>query len=205
MVAVRAKDGRNRIFINKGLLGKNLTITGFLFIAFGNSSLYRKWNLGIRDNGRKKKRMGMPTGRAENTCNARKDDVKRIVIIIDEAHRSTFGEMLTNIKNTFIHAIIFGFTGTPIQDDNSKKDNTTTTIFGDELHRYTLGDGIRDKNVLGFDPYMESTFLDIELREQVALMKVKAQSYDEVKGNPKKEKIYFKFMDPTQVKMYGEQ
>lgn len=130
---------------------------------------------------------------------------KRIVIIIDEAHRSTFGEMLTNIKNTFIHAIIFGFTGTPIQDANSKKDNTTTTIFGDELHRYTLGDGIRDKNVLGFDPYMESTFLDIELREQVALMKAKAQSYDEVKGNPKKEKIYFKFIDPTQVKMYGEQ
>lgn len=144
---------------------------------------------------------------AENIKTADIDKIvaKRIVIIIDEAHRSTFGEMLTNIKNTFIHAIIFGFTGTPIQDDNSKKDNTTTTIFGDELHRYTLGDGIRDKNVLGFDPYMESTFLDIELRERVALMKAKAQSYDEVKGNPKKEKIYFKFMDPTQVKIYGEQ
>ena len=132
---------------------------------------------------------------AENIKTADIDKIvaKRIVIIIDEAHRSTFGEMLTNIKNTFIHAIIFGFTGTPIQDDNSKKDNTTTTIFGDELHRYTLGDGIRDKNVLGFDPYMESTFLDIELREQVALMKAKAQSYDEVKGNQKKEKIYSNF------------
>ena len=144
---------------------------------------------------------------AENikTSDIDKIVAKRIVIIIDEAHRSTFGEMLTNIKNTFIHAIIFGFTGTPIQDANSKKDNTTTTVFGNELHRYTLGDGIRDKNVLGFDPYMESTFLDIELREKVALMKAKAQSYDEVKGDPKKEKIYFKFMDPTQIKMYGEQ
>lgn len=144
---------------------------------------------------------------AENIKTADIDKIvaKRIVIIIDEAHRSTFGEMLTNIKTTFIHAIIFGFTGTPIQDDNSKKDNTTTTIFGDELHRYTLGDGIRDKNVLGFDPYMESTFLDIELRERVALMKAKAQSYDEVKGDPKKEKIYFKFMDPIKVKMHGEQ
>lgn len=144
---------------------------------------------------------------AENikTSDIDKIVAKRIVIIIDEAHRSTFGEMLTNIKNTFIHAIIFGFTGTPIQDANSKKDNTTTTVFGNELHRYTLGDGIRDKNVLGFDPYMESTFLDIELREKVALMKAKAQSYDEVKGDPKKEKIYHKFMNPTQVKMYGEQ
>ena len=144
---------------------------------------------------------------AENIKTADLDKIvaKRIVIIIDEAHRSTFGEMLTNIKTTFIHAIIFGFTGTPIQDDNSKKDNTTTTIFGDELHRYTLSDGIRDKNVLGFDLYMESTFLDIELREQVALMKAKAKSYNEVKGNSKKEKIYFRFMDPSKVKMYGEQ
>ena len=130
---------------------------------------------------------------------------KRIVIIIDEAHRSTFGEMLSNIKETFIHSIIFGFTGTPIQDVNKKKDNTTTTVFGDELHRYTLADGIRDGNVLGFDPYMVLTYEDSEIREQVALMKAKAVSINEVLGNKKKEVVYFKFMDPTQVKMVGEQ
>lgn len=143
---------------------------------------------------------------AENIKTADIDKIvsKRIVIIIDEAHRSTFGEMLTNIKNTFIHAIIFGFTGTPIQDVNSKKDNTTTTVFGNELHRYTLADGIRDGNVLGFDPYMEMTYSDLELREQVALMKAKASSIDEVLGDEKKEKIYYKFMDQTKVKMVGE-
>lgn len=143
---------------------------------------------------------------AENIKTADIDKIvsKRIVIIIDEAHRSTFGEMLTNIKNTFVHAIIFGFTGTPIQDVNSKKDNTTTTIFGNELHRYTLADGIRDGNVLGFDPYMEMTYSDMELREQVALMKAKASSINEVLGNTKKEKIYYKFMDQTKVKMVGE-
>lgn len=130
---------------------------------------------------------------------------KRIVIIIDEAHRSTFGEMLSNIKETFTHSIIFGFTGTPIQDVNKKKDNTTTTVFGDELHRYTLADGIRDGNVLGFDPYMVLTYEDSEIREQVALMKAKASSINEVLGNKKKEAVYFKFMDPTQVKMVGEQ
>lgn len=63
-------------------------------------------------------------------------------------HRSTFGDMLADIKNTFKNALIFGFTGTPIQDLNAKKDSTTPTIFGDEIHRYTLGDGIRDKNVI---------------------------------------------------------
>ena len=71
----------------------------------------------------------------------RKIKSKRIVIIIDECHRSTFGEMLITIKNTFKHSIIFGFTGTPIQDVNIKKDSTTTTIFGSEIHRYTLADG----------------------------------------------------------------
>ena len=44
---------------------------------------------------------------------------KRIVFIVDEAHRSTFGDMLINIKNTFPKAIFFGFTGTPIQEHNN--------------------------------------------------------------------------------------
>lgn len=78
---------------------------------------------------------------------------KRIVFIVDECHRSTFGDMLLTIKETFPKALFFGFTGTPIQDENQKKMNTTTDIFGDELHRYSIADGIRDGNVLGFDPY----------------------------------------------------
>ena len=77
---------------------------------------------------------------------------KRLVFIIDEAHRSTFGDMLITIKDTFPKAIFFGFTGTPIQDENQKKGNTTSTVFGNELHRYSIADGIRDKNILGFDP-----------------------------------------------------
>jgi type I restriction enzyme R subunit len=52
---------------------------------------------------------------------------KRIVFIVDECHRSTFGDMLITIKDTFTNAIFFGFTGTPIQDENQKKDNTTAT------------------------------------------------------------------------------
>lgn len=129
---------------------------------------------------------------------------KRLVIIIDECHRSTFGEMLTTIKDTFKHSIIFGFTGTPIQDVNIKKDSTTTTIFGSEIHRYTLADGIRDKNVLGFDPYMVKIYDDSDLREQVALERAKAKSVVEVMRDKKKQKIFYKFMDSSQVKMEGE-
>lgn len=129
---------------------------------------------------------------------------KRLVIIIDECHRSTFGEMLTTIKNTFEHSIIFGFTGTPIQDVNIKKDSTTTTIFGSEIHRYTLADGIRDKNVLGFDPYMVKIYDDGDLRQQVALERAKAKTVAEVMKDKKKQKIFYKFMDSSQVKMEGK-
>ena len=113
---------------------------------------------------------------------------KRIVMIIDEAHRSTFGEMLSNIKTTFKHSLIFGFTGMPIQDVNKKKDNTTTTVFGSELHRYTLADGIRDKNVLGFDPYMVLIYKDGDVRQKVALMKARAEKVEDVFKTKKQEK-----------------
>lgn len=128
---------------------------------------------------------------------------KRIVFIIDEAHRSTFGDMLITIKDTFDKAIFFGFTGTPIHEENQRKKNTTTTVFGDELHRYSIADGIRDKNVLGFDPYKVLTYKDKDLRRAVALEKAKAQSEEEAIRDPKKSAIYYKYMDASQVKMAG--
>lgn len=128
---------------------------------------------------------------------------KRIVFIIDEAHRSTFGEMLTIIKNTFSSAVFFGFTGTPIQKENQKKMNDTSTIFGNELHRYSIADGIRDKNVLGFDIYQIKTFRDNDLRKAVALEKAKAKDEKEALNNEKKKKVYLYYMNPSKVKMAG--
>ena len=128
---------------------------------------------------------------------------KRLVFIVDEAHRSTFGEMLITIKATFPRAIFFGFTGTPIHEENQKKKNTTTTVFGNELHRYSIADGIRDKNVLGFDPYKVLTFKDKDARKAVALEKAKAQTEQEAISDPKKSKIYYKYMDSSQVPMAG--
>lgn len=128
---------------------------------------------------------------------------KRVVFIVDEAHRSTFGDMLITIKNTFRNAVFFGFTGTPIYDENQKKLNTTTTIFGDELHRYSVADGIRDKNVLGFDLYAGMIYKDADLRKAVALEKAKAKSEEEAVSDPNKANIYYKYMDSTKVSMVG--
>lgn len=129
---------------------------------------------------------------------------KRLVFIVDEAHRSTFGDMLINIKTTFKKAIFFGFTGTPIQNENQKKMNTTTTVFGDELHRYSIADGIRDKNVLGFDPYKVLTFKDKDVRTAVALEKAKAKSEEEALTDPEKKKIFLEYMQKEMSGYYED-
>ena len=128
---------------------------------------------------------------------------KRVVFIIDEAHRDVFGEMLRTIKDTFTNAMFFGFTGTPIHEENQKKLSTTTDVFGNELHRYSVADGIRDKNVLGFDPYMVPTYKDRDLRKAVALEKAKAATEEEAMADPQRKKIYLHYMDHTSVPMAG--
>ena len=127
---------------------------------------------------------------------------KRLVFIIDEAHRTTFGDMLLTIKHNFPNAIFFGFTGTPIEEENAKKSSTTATVFGNELHRYSIADGIRDENVLGFHPFHIRTFKDSDLRRAVALQEAKAKDENEVFADDQKKKIYNQFMND--VPMAGE-
>ncbi len=140
----------------------------------------------------------------ENGLNANDIEVisqKRIVIIVDEAHRSTFGDMVLTIKKTFPKALFFGFTGTPIHTKNQKNKSTTTDVFGNEIHRYSIADGIRDKNVLGFDPYKVLTYKDKDLRTQIALQEAKAGTVEEVFADEVKTKIYNEYMDSSQVSM----
>ena len=128
---------------------------------------------------------------------------KRIVFILDECHRSTFGEMLSSIKTTFPNALFFGFTGTPVFSENEKIHTTTADIFGDELHRYSIVDGIRDKNVLGFDPTMVMVYRDRDLRRQVALREIGAASEAAAIQGPAAQK-YHDFMNASKVPMAGK-
>lgn len=84
---------------------------------------------------------------------------KHVVFIFDECHRSQFGENHKAIKNFFPHAQLFGFTGTPIFEENShyvKIDGqkaeyiTTKDVFQKCLHEYTITHAINDNNVLRF-------------------------------------------------------
>ncbi len=130
---------------------------------------------------------------------------KRIVFIVDECHRDTFGDMMSKVKMTFPCALFFGFTGTPILDENKKKGCNSSDVFGDELHRYTIGDGIRDKNVLAFDPYMISTFNDFDIKVKIALEKVHASSVAEATSDPKKSELYYKIVDEMPMAGYYEE
>lgn len=86
---------------------------------------------------------------------------KNIVFIVDEAHRSTAGEMLTRIKKAFHKAAWFGYTGTP-----SFEGITTEQLFGPLLHAYTIREAIADRNVLGFKVDFETTLTPTVLRKQ---------------------------------------
>ena len=130
---------------------------------------------------------------------------RQVVIIIDECHRDTFGDMLINIKHTFPESVLFGFTGTPIDKENQKKLNTTATVFGNELHRYTLADAITDKNVLGFDPRMVLTYKDKDLRKKVALEKSKSKTEEEAISNKTKAKVYYHYMNDVPMAGYTDE
>ena len=168
----------------------------------------------LRDSTPKKNRLIVTSIQKMSKVNAgqypsKKDDIeeiaaKRIVFILDECHRSVFGDMLIDIKQTFPHAVFFGFTGTPINDENQKKLNTTQTIFGENLHTYSLANGIIDKNVLGFYPYMCPTYKDKALRRCVALDKAKAQTEVEAMSDEVKKEVYQYYMNPSKIAMAGK-
>ena len=84
---------------------------------------------------------------------------KKVVFIIDECHRSQFGDMHKAINIHFENARYFGFTGTPRFVENKAGDGRTTAdLFEKCLHTYLIKDAIKDENVLGFSvDYISTT------------------------------------------------
>lgn len=83
----------------------------------------------------------------------------KVVFIIDECHRTQFGDMHRIIKQHFKNAQYFGFTGTPRFEENSSQDGRATAdIFEKCLLTYLIKDAIHDGNVLGFSVEYINTF-----------------------------------------------
>lgn len=118
----------------------------------------QKLGLALNENSKRNKQ------KAKNNISTFKDRLaplkdKRVVFIFDECHRSQFGDNHEAIVNFFPNAQLFGFTGTPIFEDNATYKTiegqqasykTTEDVFQKELHSYTITNAIDDDNVLRF-------------------------------------------------------
>ena len=113
----------------------------------------------------------------------RKLQDKRMAIIFDECHRSQFGDNHEAIKTFFPKAQLFGFTGTPIFEENSNYKQvdgtigsykTTEDVFEKELHSYTITNAIDDGNVLRFHiDYFKPDDVQIAAKAGTAINKKK--------------------------------
>ena len=84
---------------------------------------------------------------------------EKVIFIIDECHRSQFGDMHKAINKHFKNAQYFGFTGTPrFFENRSQEGRVTADLFEKCLHTYLIKDAIKDGNVLGFSVEYMKTF-----------------------------------------------
>ena len=109
---------------------------------------------------------------------------EKVVFIIDECHRSQFGDMHKDIVRHFRKAQFFGFTGTPRFEINGKTEGhivqTTASLFGECLHTYLIKDAIFDNNVLGFHvEYIKTVEGDYDVNDR---QMVQGIDIDEVMG-----------------------
>lgn len=63
-----------------------------------------------------------------------------IFVLVDESHRSNYGQLSTKMRTVFPNACYIGFTGTPLM----KKEKNTMSKFGKLIHKYTIKDGVDD-------------------------------------------------------------
>jgi type I restriction enzyme, R subunit len=110
---------------------------------------------------------------------------KKVVFIFDECHRSQFGKTHEEIRKFFPNSQMFGFTGTPIFEENAGSNEfgkrTTTMLFDKCLHKYVITDAIRDDNVLKFSVEYISTF---KKKESIVDINVEDIDETEVMNSP---------------------
>ncbi|MCY7958608.1 HsdR family type I site-specific deoxyribonuclease [Bacillus spizizenii] len=97
---------------------------------------------------------------------------QHIVFVVDECHRALSAEGMEVIKGFFPNSTWFGFTGTPIFNENKKQAKgrlarTTRDQYGDVLHTYTIKNALDDGAVLGFQVEHEDTIDPTSLNNHI--------------------------------------
>ncbi|QUH18953.1 type I restriction endonuclease subunit R [Alkaliphilus sp. B6464] len=81
-----------------------------------------------------------------DTASSHQDPIrsKDIFVLVDESHRTQYGELHFKMKKVFPNACYLGFTGTPLM----KNEKNTMIKFGKLIHKYTIADGVADKAIV---------------------------------------------------------
>ena len=91
----------------------------------------------------------------EGTRQYNKIKALKVAFVVDECHRAVTPQTKRDLENFFANSLWYGFTGTPIFDENSYEQKgdlpqTTKQLYGECLHSYTIKEAIHDEAVLGF-------------------------------------------------------
>ena len=87
-------------------------------------------------------------------------------ILIDEGHRTQYGEINRRMQEVFKGAIYISFTGTPIM----KRDRNIFDKFGGLIHKYSLDDALKDKSIVPL--IYEGKMVDQEVSKEVIDMRL---------------------------------
>lgn len=79
----------------------------------------------------------------------------KVAFVVDECHRAVTPKTKRELERFFPNSLWYGFTGTPIFEENKYEQKgdlpqTTKQLYGECLHSYTIKEAIHDEAVLGF-------------------------------------------------------
>ena len=87
-------------------------------------------------------------------------------ILVDEGHRTQYGEINRRMQEVFKGAIYISFTGTPIM----KRDRNIFDKFGGLIHKYSLDDALKDKAIVPL--IYEGKMVDQEVSKEAIDMRL---------------------------------
>lgn len=93
-------------------------------------------------------------------------DAPNTFILVDEGHRTQYGEINRRMQEVFKGAIYISFTGTPIM----KKDRNIFDKFGGLIHKYSLDDALKDKAIVPL--IYEGKMVDQEVSKEAIDMRL---------------------------------
>lgn len=92
-----------------------------------------------------------------------KIDSPDIFVLVDESHRTQYGDLANKMRKVFPNACYIGFTGTPLY----KSEKSTAKKFGGFIDCYTIRDGLKDKVIVPL--YYESRLIKLKILDEKSL------------------------------------